>query len=110
MPGARRLHQESATSSKGETIFGHMFGAVGVLAGAVGHCCCVPMKASLHDGMRAAGWNGARAAGISAESHVAQSVRCTFEAARALGSLRRPRCWSCWSCWSCCWASEATTS
>lgn len=28
MPGVRRLHQESLTSSKGATIFGHMFGAL----------------------------------------------------------------------------------
>lgn len=83
MPGVKRLHQESATSSKGETIFGHMFGAVGVLCGTLGHCCCVPLKVNLHDGMRAAaGWEGS---GVSAESHVVQSVRCAFEAARALG-------------------------
>lgn len=86
MPGVRRLHQESATSSKGPTIFGHMFGAVGVLCGAVGHCLCVPMKVNLQDGMRAAaGWEGAAEAGVSPESHVAQSVRCAFEAARGLG-------------------------
>ena len=89
MPGVKRLHQESATSSKGETIFGHMFGAVGVLCGTVGHCCCVPMKVNLHDGMRAAaGWEGA---GVSGESHVVQSVRCAFEAARGLGRA----CWLC---------------
>ena len=86
MPGVRRLHQESATSSKGETIFGHMFGAVGVLCGTVGHCLCVPMRVNLHDGMRAAaGWDGAAGAGVSPESHVVQSVRCAFEAARGLG-------------------------
>lgn len=86
MPGVRRLHQESATSSKGETIFGHMLGAVGVLAGEVGRCLCVPLKVNLQDGMRAAaGWDGAASAGVSAESHVVQSVRCAFGAARALG-------------------------
>lgn len=86
MPGVRRLHQESSTSSKGETIFGHMFGAVGALCGEVGHCLCAPMRWGLQDGMRAAaGWDGAEEAGTSPESHVVQSVRCAFEAARGLG-------------------------
>lgn len=33
MPGVKKLHQESEDSSKGEYIFGHLFGAVGVLVG-----------------------------------------------------------------------------
>lgn len=90
MPGVKRLHQESSTSSKGETIFGHMFGAVGVLAGEPGRCHCVPLEANLQDGMRAAaGWDGAAGLGISRETHPVQSVRCAFRAARAMG---RP-CW-----------------
>ena len=31
MPGVKRLHQESENSGKAEYIFGHMFGAIGVL-------------------------------------------------------------------------------
>ncbi|MEI7028459.1 transposase, partial [Paenibacillus sp. y28] len=33
MPGVKKMHQESENSSKGEYIFGHLFGAIGVLAG-----------------------------------------------------------------------------
>ena len=33
MPGVKKLHQESEDSSKAEYIFGHLFGAVGVLIG-----------------------------------------------------------------------------
>ena len=33
MPGVKKMVQESEDSSKGEFIFGHMFGAVGVLLG-----------------------------------------------------------------------------
>ena len=56
------------------------------MAGELGRCLCVPLKVNLQDGMRAAaGWEGAARAGVSAESHVVQSVRCAFEAARGLG-------------------------
>lgn len=90
MPGVKRLHQESSTSSKGETIFGHMFGAVGVLVGDPGRCHCVPLEVSLQDGMRAAaGWDGADLLGILDETHPVQSVRCAFRAARNL----RHACW-----------------
>ncbi|MCF2941945.1 hypothetical protein L1N85_26885 [Paenibacillus alkaliterrae] len=33
MPGVKKLHQESENSSKSDYIFGHLFGAVGFLAG-----------------------------------------------------------------------------
>ena len=90
MPGVRRIHQESSTSSKGETIFGHMFGAVGVLAGEPGRCHCLPLEVNLQDGMRAAaGWDGAAELGISDETHPVQSVRCAYRAARAMGRA----CW-----------------
>lgn len=47
------------------------------------------MKVNFHDSMRAAViWHGARPAGISGESHVAQSMRCAFEVARVLGRAR----------------------
>ncbi|MBO7675843.1 MAG: transposase [Atopobiaceae bacterium] len=86
MPGVKLLHQESETVSKPEFVFGHMFGAVGVMAGELGRCLCVPLKVNMQDGMRAAaGWDGTDRVGVSAESHVVQSVRCAFEAARGLG-------------------------
>lgn len=59
MPGVKRLVQESSDSGKGEHILGHMFGAVGVLAGEQGACQCIPLKVDLQEGMRtAAGWDG----------------------------------------------------
>lgn len=86
MPGVKRLVQESADSGKGEHILGHMFGAVGVLAGEPGACQCIPLKVDLQEGMRAAaGWDGAAALGISAKTHAVQSVECAFEAARGIG-------------------------
>ena len=86
MPGVKRLVQESTDSGKGEHILGHMFGAVGVLAGGPGACQCIPLKVDLQEGMRAAaGWDGAAGLGISAETHPVQSVGCAFEAARAIG-------------------------
>ena len=33
MPGVKRLHQESANSGKAPYIYGHHFGAIGILAG-----------------------------------------------------------------------------
>lgn len=86
MPGVKRLVQESSDSGKGEHILGHMFGAVGVLAGAPGACQCVPLKVDLQEGMRAAaGWEGASGLGISAKTHAVQSVECAFEAAAGIG-------------------------
>ena len=75
MPGVKRLVQESSDSGKGEHILGHMFGAVGVLAGEPGACQCVPLKVDLQEGMRAAaGWDGAAGLGVSAKTHAVQSV------------------------------------
>lgn len=86
MPGVKRLARESSDSGKGEHILGHMFGAVGVLAGEPGACQCVPLKVDLQEGMRAAaGWEGAAGLGVSAETHAVQSVGCAFEAARGIG-------------------------
>ena len=84
MPGVKRMHQESGDSSKGERIFGHLFGAVAAVAEcAGGGRSCVPLKVNLQDGMRAAaGWEGSA---YSAESHTVQTVSCAFECARVLG-------------------------
>ena len=83
MPGVKKLHQESEDSSKGEYIFGHMFGAIGVLIGIKQHHLCLPLHMSIQDGLRdAAGWENS---GISAESHVVQIIRNAYDAARTLG-------------------------
>jgi hypothetical protein len=43
MPGVKKLFQESENSSKLEYIFGHMFGAIGVIAGNTKKLSCIPL-------------------------------------------------------------------
>ncbi|MCE5220600.1 MAG: hypothetical protein LLF98_04840 [Clostridium sp.] len=52
MPGVKKLHQESENSSKGEYIFGHMFGGIGVLAGNSSKMFCIPLFINLQDGVK----------------------------------------------------------
>ena len=83
MPGVKKMVQESETQSKGEFIFGHLFGAVGVLIGRRDQKFCLPLKVNIQDGIRAAaGWANSR---ISAESHILQMIRNGFEAAASFG-------------------------
>lgn len=83
MPGVKRLHQESETQTKPDTIFGHMWGGVGVLAGMIGKMACIPASLRLHDGLQdAAAWEGSW---LSGESHVVQIIRNCCEAAQAIG-------------------------
>jgi len=58
MPGVKKLHQESENSAKGEYIFGHMFGGVGVIIGnARRKLYCAIVSLRLHDGLKAInGW------------------------------------------------------
>lgn len=86
MPGVKIQHQESGTSSKGEWIFGHLFGGLGVVCGSPGNYHCLPLTVDMQDGMRsAAPWSEAAGLRISSESHPVQSVRRGFEGARSLG-------------------------
>jgi hypothetical protein len=83
MPGVKRLHQESENSGKMEFIFGHMFGAVGVLIGNVEKLFCLPLSVSLQDGdkeMRK--WDNKAYKPVS---HVVQIVRDAFSIAAILG-------------------------
>jgi hypothetical protein len=52
MPGVKKLHQESENSSKGEYIFGHLFGGIGVV---IGNTCqkmyCTLVSLRLHGGL-----------------------------------------------------------
>ena len=83
MPGVKRLHQESENSSKPEYIFGHMFGAIGVLVGDDEKLFCLPLSASLQDGdkiMRK--WDNKDYEPVS---HVVQIVRDAFSASMVLG-------------------------
>lgn len=51
MPGVKRLHQDSDNSGKGEFIFGHHFGHVGLLVGSREKSFCLPIQGQLHEGM-----------------------------------------------------------
>ena len=83
MPGVKKMVQESETQSKGEFIFGHLFGAVGVLIGRRAQKFCLPLKVNIQDGIRgAADWDGST---ISAENHILQMIRNGFEAAASFG-------------------------
>ena len=55
MPGVKRLHQESDNSGKGEYIFGHHFGGLGILAGNAKKLYSVLISARLHEGIAAPG-------------------------------------------------------
>lgn len=83
MPGVKKLHQESEDSSKGEYIFGHLFGAVGVVIGSIKHNLCVPLRMSIQDGLQAAAkWNNSP---IPSSSHVVQMIENGFETAHVMG-------------------------
>ena len=81
MPGVKKMVQESEDSSKGEFIFGHMFGAIGVLLGDAQLCC--PLKFNIQEGLRSvANWKDSF---VSGESHALQMINNLFEAARVFG-------------------------
>ena len=57
MPEVKKLHQDSEDSSKGENIFGHLFGAVGAVISKSNRFFCIPLKINIQDGLQsAAGW------------------------------------------------------
>jgi hypothetical protein len=51
MTGVKKLHQESATSSKGSTIMGQMYGGLGILMGNATKLFCVPFSITIQDGI-----------------------------------------------------------
>lgn len=53
MPGVKRLHQESENNSKAEYMFGHLFGAIGILIGSSQKLFCLPLFMNLQDGVKA---------------------------------------------------------
>ena len=82
MPGVKKLFQESEDSSKGQLIWGHMFGAVGILLGECGKLS-LPLKINIQDGIKAASqWENST---ISGESHVVQIIDSGFKAAKSFG-------------------------
>ena len=50
MPCVKKMFQESENSSKPNYIFGHMFGAIGVLIGSTEKLFCVPVSMTIQDG------------------------------------------------------------
>jgi hypothetical protein len=85
MPGVKKLHQESENSAKGEYIFGHMFGGIGLLLGNAGKkLYCVLISLKLHDGLSAIhGWYEDET--YEEESHVVKTIKDAIAAARTLG-------------------------
>ena len=80
MPGVKKLHQESENSSKAEYIFGHQFGAVGVMAEPVaGKDFCIPLAVAIHDGVKGIlGWvNSQERQG----SHVVEMIKLAYRIA-----------------------------
>jgi len=83
MPCVKRLHQESETVSKSPYIFGHMFGAIGILAGNEKKLFCVPLSIRIHDGdAQIKQWNGDE---TGSESHVVRTIRQACAAVKVLG-------------------------
>ncbi|MCL1914880.1 MAG: transposase [Eubacteriaceae bacterium] len=82
MPCVKKLHQESENYSKGAYIFGHMFGAIGVLAGNASKMFYVPLSMRIHDGDKMPSkWAGPESV---AESHAVRIVRDACRVAKGL--------------------------
>lgn len=85
MPGVKKLHQESENVSKGDYIFGHLFGAIGILAGDARKWFCLPLSMNIHDGIKTIlGWKTSTDE-AGAPSHVVQMIEPGFEAAKGFG-------------------------
>jgi|CZCB01.1.fsa_nt_gi hypothetical protein len=83
MPGVKKLHQESENSSKAPYIFGHLFGAVGVLMGVPGKWFCLPLLFQLQDGVKTIFSWGEKPE--RQDSHVVQMIELGFAAAKVFG-------------------------
>ncbi|WP_237690763.1 hypothetical protein [Paenibacillus caui] len=83
MPGVKKLHQESENSSKAEHIFGHLFGAIGILMRTPQKWFCLPLFMNLQDGVKTIfGW---RDPSERQDSHVVQMIDQGFAAAKTFG-------------------------
>ena len=83
MPGNKKQKQESEDSSKEPYIFGHLFGAVGVILGNPLPLLCLNLKVNIQDGLSiAADWNNSF---ISSETHVIQMIQNSFDIAKTFG-------------------------
>ena len=88
MPCVKKMVQESETVSKPEYIHGHLFGAIGVVAGTLAKHFCIPLKVNIQDGLKeAASWKESEGIDdISGMNHVEQIVASAFEAAKVMGN------------------------
>lgn len=84
IPCVKKLHQESENVSKGEYIFGHLFGAIGILAGTPQKWFCLPLFINLQDGVKAI-FNWTDDAEERQGSHVVQMIEQAFVAAHTFG-------------------------
>jgi hypothetical protein len=83
MPGVKRHHQESENVSKAEYIFGHLFGVIGVMAQKSGKMFCIPLGASIQNGVNnIREWNEEKTAGLS---HVEQVMDMAGKCLAAMG-------------------------
>lgn len=83
MPGVKKLYQESEDVSKVRFIFGHLWGAVGVLVGKSAKTFCLPLFLNLQDGVKTIfSWDGHNE---RQDSHVVQMIDQGFAAAKVLG-------------------------
>jgi hypothetical protein len=83
MPGVKKLHQESENSSKGEYIFGHMFGGIGVLAGNSIKLFCIPLFINIQDGIKTIrNWAQPEE---NYESQVVQMIKNGFSITKTMG-------------------------
>jgi hypothetical protein len=84
MPGVKKLHQESENCSKAGYIFGHLFGAIGILMGTSQKWFCLPLFMNLQDGVKPIfGWSTAPAK--RQDSHVVQMIDQGFAVAKVFG-------------------------
>jgi len=83
MPGVKHQHQESEDSSKSEYMWGHLFGAVGILAGVGDKVFCLPLALRIQDGVKTIfGWSKQPE---RQTSHVTEMIRLAHATARHFG-------------------------
>lgn len=81
MPCTKKMVQESEDSAKPSFIHGHLWGAVGILAGNAAKTSCLPLSIQIHDGDGViSDWLGDESV-----SHVVQMLRDGFRAAQHIG-------------------------
>jgi hypothetical protein len=89
MPGVKRLHQDSDNSGKASYIYGHHFGALGILAGHVKKkIFCIPLCAELHEGaQQLREFQGKRPPSVNGTDKVSVTTLMASMAANLIGGL-----------------------